>query len=105
MESLAIILYAYSKMVLHEMTIAELNVFQKDVYDYFKKHDPDWMKQLRETRNMDDEMKKRCDEILDQYLKEIIAKRPKEDTDDDDDNKGDANVGKDVLDGATSKKE
>jgi F-type H+-transporting ATPase subunit alpha len=105
MEALAIILYAYSKMVLHEMTIEELNIFQRDAYDYFKKTDPDWMKMLREKRNMDDDMKKRCDEILAQYLKEIIAKRPKEDLDEDDEeHKGDANVGKDILDGATSKK-
>ena len=87
------------------MTIPELNIFQNDAYEYFKKQDSEWMKMLREKRNMDDDMKKRCDEILSQYLKEIISKRPKEDLDDDDDeNKGDANVGKDVLDGATSKK-
>lgn len=104
MESLAIILYAYSKMVLHEMTIPELNVFQKEIYDYFMDKDMEWMRKLRRERNMDDEMKKRCDEILQMYLDEIQEKRPKEDLDDDDENAGLENVGKDVLDSATSKK-
>jgi len=105
MEALAIILYAYSKMVLHEMTIEEVNDFQRDVFDYFKKADPEWMALLREKRNMDDDMKKRCDELLKQYLDEIIAKRPKDEFDEEDDeHAGDANIGKDVLDSATSKK-
>ncbi len=103
MESLSIILFAYSKMILHEMSIEEVNIFQAEVYDYFMKHDPEWMKLLRQKRDMDDPMKKRCEEILQQYLKEIIEKRPKVDLDEEED--GTANVGKDVLDGATSKKE
>jgi len=105
MEALSIILYAYSKMVLHEMTIDEVNIFQKEVFDYFKSHDSEWMARLRQLRNMDDEMKKRCDELLAKYLAETIAKRPKEDLDEDNDaHAGDANVGQDVLDNATSKK-
>ena len=85
------------------MSIEEVNVFQAEVYDYFMKHDPEWMKLLRQKRDMDDPMKKRCEEILQQYLKEIIDKRPKVDLDEDEE--GTANVGKDVLDSATSKKE
>ncbi len=102
MEALAIILYAYHKMVLHEMTIEEVNDFQRDIYDYFMKHKPEWMKLLREKRDMDDDMKKECEELMQQYLQEIIAKRPKLDLDEDEDDND--NVGIDALDQATSKK-
>jgi len=102
MEALVIILFAYSKMVLHEMTIEEVNRFQEEAYDYYKKHDPEFMKMLRQKRDMDDAMKARCEELARQYLKEAIALRPKENLDDNED--GGPNVGVDVLDQATSKK-
>jgi len=102
MEALTLILYAYNKKILHEMTTEEINKFQEDIYDYFKGKKPDILKELREKRDADDEMKKIFDEVLDEYLKETIAKRPKEEDDDDED--GPDQVGVDVLDQATSKK-
>ena len=82
--------------------IEEVTKFQVEIYDYAKKKDPELFKKMREKRNIDEEMSKKCDAILSEYLKEIIAKRPKEVLDEDE--KGDANVGVDVLDQATSKK-
>jgi F-type H+-transporting ATPase subunit alpha len=100
MEALVIILYAYNKKVLHEMMIEEVNVFQREIYNYCKNKYPEFLKKLREKRDLDDEMKKRLDGILSDYLKAVIAKRPKEETDED----SQSNVGKDVLDTATTKK-
>ncbi len=105
MESLGISLFAYSKMILHEMTIEEFNVFQNAIYDYFKKHDPEWLTMMRKKRDIDDGMKPRCEELLRKYLQEeVIAKRAKVDLDEEEGGK-DANVGVDILDKATSKKE
>jgi F-type H+-transporting ATPase subunit alpha len=102
MEALSLILIAYSKKLLHEMSIEEVTVFQIEIFEYAKKKNPELIKKMREKRNVDEEMGKQCDVILNEYLKETIAKRPKEILDDDE--KGDANVGVDVLDKATSKK-
>ncbi len=102
MEALVIILYSFSKLILHEMTIEEVNCFQEECYDYYMKHDPEFMKAMRAKRDMDDVMKARCEELARQYLREAVARRPKEDLDSDED--GGPNVGVDVLDQATSKK-
>lgn len=102
MEALTIILYAYNKKVLHEMTIEEVVKFQNEILPYFEKTQMDMLKTLREKRALDDGMTKIMDEILAEYLKELKAKRPKEDAEDEDSK--DANVGVDVLDKATTKK-
>jgi F-type H+-transporting ATPase subunit alpha len=100
MEALSIILYAYNKRVLHEMTIEEVVAFQNDIFDYMVQKDPEFLKTLRQKRDMDDAMKKTLDGHLSEYLEELIAKRPKESFD----SEGEDNVGVDVLDRATSKK-
>jgi len=101
MEALAIILYAYSKRILHEMTTPEVNVFQLEIFEYVKKRQPELIKTMRQKRDMDDDMKKIIDGILQEYLAAIIAKRPKEDMED---GTSGENVGVDMLDKATSKK-
>jgi len=105
MEALVFILYAYNKKILHELMIEEVIEFQNAIYDYFKKRKPDLMKKMRETRNLDDDDKKVIDEVLAEYVEEVKEKRPKLDLDEDEDSGGDANVGADVLDKATSKKD
>lgn len=102
MEGLAIILYAYNKKVLHEMTTEEVIAFQGEIYDHFMKKQPEFMKTLREKRDFDDDMKKIMDDVLKEYLEGIIAKRPKEDFEEEEG--ATANVGVDTLDQATSKK-
>ena len=100
MEALAIILYAYTKRVLHEMMTDEVNKFQLEIFDIVKAKQPEMVKLMRQKRDLDDEMKKIIDGILAEYLADIVAKRPKEDAEGMD---GDANVGVDTLDKATSK--
>ena len=103
MEALTIILYAYNKKILHEMSIEEVIKFQNDVLPYFEKRNMDMLKTLREKRALDDAMTKVIDEILAEYLKELKANRPKED-EEDEDGAQTPNVGVDVLDKATQKK-
>ena len=99
--AIIIILYAYTKKVLHEMTIQEVNIFQAEILEYAKKKIPNELATLRASRASDDNIVKALDSMLKEYLKEIKAKRPKEDTDEEE---GDKNVGVDALDQATSKK-
>lgn len=103
MEALSIILYAYSKRVLHEMTIEEVSVFQNEIYTYVKARQPELLKKMRQKRDMDDDMKKVIEGILSEYLAEIVAKRPKEDVEGGGGG-AESGVGVDVLDKATSKK-
>ena len=100
MEALVIILYAYNKRVLHEMMIEEVIDFQDNIIDFFIERKPELIKEMREKRNLDDDMKKVIDEVLQEYLEDLIAKRPKEDFEEEEED----NVGVDVLDRATSKK-
>jgi F-type H+-transporting ATPase subunit alpha len=100
MEALALILYAYTKRVLHEMTIEEVRTFQLEILDFVRSRDPELLKKLRKDRNADEAMQQRFDELLSEYLEEIKAKRPKEEFDED----GDAMVGVDALDKAMEKK-
>jgi F-type H+-transporting ATPase subunit alpha len=102
MEALVLILYAYNKKLLHELTIEEVNIFQRDIYDRMKQRQPEFMKKLREKRSYDDDMKKIMDEEINAYIQDFIAKRPKELAEDEEGAGG--GVGVDALDQATSKK-
>ena len=101
-EAQVIIFYALKKKMLHEMTIPEVNEFQLNIFEYTKKRKPDLLKNLREKRKLDPEIEKGMDEILAEYLKEIQAKRPKEEADKEDEV---PNVGVDVLNKAAGKSE
>lgn len=100
-EALVIILYAYSKKVLHEFTMEEVIAFQNEILEYFRKRHPELVKKMREKRTLDDEITKAMDEVLAEYSKEITAKRPLEDAETEE---GANQVGVDTLDKATSKK-
>jgi len=101
MESLALTLHAYGKKMLHELNIDEIIRFQNEIYPHIKKNYPDFLAKMREKRDMDDEMKKTAEDIIAKWIQEVVALRPKEDLDQDED----SNVGVDVLDQATKKKE
>lgn len=103
MEGLSIILYAFNQKVLHQMTTEEVNTFQGEILEYVRKKDEPLLKKMRELRDFDDDIKKKLDIYLKNYLDEVLAKRPAVDLDDEEG--GADNVGKDVLDQATSKKE
>jgi len=104
MEALSIILYAYANKMLHELSIEEVNAFQAEIYEYAQKDNPGLMKKMRQLRNFDEEIEAWAKELTGKYIKGLIEKRPKVDLDEDEEGKGDANVGVDVLDQATSKK-
>lgn len=103
MEALTIILYSYTKQLLHELTIPETTVFQTEVFEWMNKKDPEFMRKLREKRDLDDEMKLKLDQCLAEYMQGIISKRPKGEEDEEKDGE-EANVGVDMLDKATTKK-
>jgi F0F1-type ATP synthase alpha subunit len=84
---------------LHEISLDEMNIFQKEVYEYFVKRQPEMLQKLREKRALDEDMMKIMDAVLTEYVKEVAAKRPKEDAETED-----SQVGVDTLDKATSKK-
>ncbi len=102
LEAQVIILYAYKKKVLFEMTVTEVNAFQSEIYDFALKNRPDLVKLLREKRDLTEEVTKGLDEILDVYVKLLEQRRPKEELDKDEE---ESQVGVDALDSATSKKQ
>lgn len=100
MEALTLILYAYSRKLLHEITIEEVKDFQLKIFDYFNARHPDILAKLREKKDFDEEMAKVFDKVLGEYMEEIKKARPVEE-------EGEvegSGVGVDVLDQATSKK-
>ncbi|OGX05625.1 MAG: F0F1 ATP synthase subunit alpha [Omnitrophica WOR_2 bacterium GWA2_47_8] len=96
-----IILFAYGKKILHELTMEEVGVFQKTILDYFKKVQPEAVEKLMKKHDVDEEMAKIFEKTLKEYLEEIKKNRPKEE---DLDVEGSTNVGVDALDKATTKK-
>ena len=101
-EAQVIILYAYTKKYLHELTLEEVKDFQNKIFDYLNKRHPDTMVKLREKRDYDDEMAKVFDIVIKEYIEEVKKVRPIEE--DDEVEGGSANVGVDTLDKATTKK-
>ena len=100
LEAQVIILHAYKKKTLFELTLDEVKVFQSEILDFTKERNPELIKKLREMRDYDDAMAKQIDEILDEYLKVVAERRPAEEEEDLED---ETNVGVDALDQATSK--
>lgn len=100
LEAQCLIFYALKKKVLYELTIEEVKVFQQEILEFARKHNPNLVKILRERKKLDDEISKGMDEVLALYLKEAEAKRPKEKDEDEEA----SNVGVDALDTATTKK-
>jgi len=101
MEALSMILYAYNKKLLHELTIEEVIEFQNKILDFVRKRQPEMLKKMRELRNIDDDMKKILDQELDDYIADVKSKRKDLDLDEEEEK---VQVGVDVLDQATSKK-
>lgn len=100
-EAQVFIFYAFKKKVLHEMTLLEVNEFQVKILEYARGKNPELIKILRERRKLDPEIEKGMDEVLALYLNEVKSRRPVEK----EEPNPQANVGVDMLDKATSKKE
>lgn len=101
MEALVLILYAFHKKYLHKLTKPEIDIFQDEIYGYAQKENPNFLKILRERRKMDEEIESNLNIIIDAYVSEVESKRVPEE-------KQEVNIiqniGRDVLDEATSKK-
>lgn len=102
-EALSIILYAFNKKYLHNLTVPEeINVFQDGIFDFAKEHNPELLKILRERRKMDDEIEKGFNDVIEKFVKQIIDSRP-EDEEEETQDEVVSKIGRDVLDEATSK--
>ncbi len=101
LDVLALTLFAYNKKILLEMSGDEVKKFQLEILDFANQKNPELIKNLREKKKLDDDIAKEMEDLCTQYLKDVQAKRPKEEEDESEDDM----VGQDALDQATSKKE
>lgn len=102
MEGLVLIFFAFKQKYLHKLTYPEIEKFQEEILEFAAKKDQNFLKILRERRKMDEEIEKSLDNIVNAYVEEAIAKRPKEEVKKEEEII--SNIGRDVLDEATSKK-
>ena len=93
---------AIEKKYFHKLTKDEIEKFQNEIFAYAGKKNPNFLKILRERRKMDEEIEKNLNEIIGAYVTETEANRekPKEQGE----SEITANLGRDVLDEATTKK-
>ncbi len=101
MEALVLILYAFQKKYLHKLSMPEIVILQDEILEFAQKRNAEFSKVLRERRKMDEEIEKWLVEILTAYVAEVESKRPKEEAKEENLLK---NIGRDVLDEATTKK-
>ncbi len=104
LETLAIILYAYHKKYLQRLTLDEVDEFQDNIYKEAKDKSPDVLSLLRARKKLDDEIEEMLNILLENYISEFESKRPLEE---DQEGAGENvldNIGRDVLNEATSKR-
>lgn len=102
MEVLTLILYAFHKKYLHRLTIPEIKAFQLEIGEHAKKTDANLLKILRERRKMDEEIEKGLSEAVNSLIEIIEVRRPVKEEKTEEEIV--SNIGRDVLDEATSKK-
>ena len=102
LEALSIILYAYHKKYLHRLTLKEVDRFQQEIHSYTQDKNPDILKEIREKRDIDEDTEKKVNELLSNYVDDIEANRPDEEEEEKEEDII-SNIGKDVLNEATSK--
>ena len=81
----------------------EIIEFQLQIYKFAEDKNPNLLKILRERRKKDPEIEKGLVEVIEAYVKEIEAKRPEEKPKVAENIV--SNIGRDVLEEATTKKE
>ena len=102
MEALVLILYAYHKKYLHKLTAPEIDKFQQEILEAAERINPEFLKILRERRKNDSDIENGLNQILETYTQDIISKRVPEKPVEEPDLV--SNIGRDVLDEATTKK-
>ena len=73
-----IIFYGFNKKFLNELLLPEVKVFQNEIFEFTQKVNPNLIKILRERRKLDEEIEKGMKDILTEYIKELIGRRPKD---------------------------
>lgn len=104
MEALVLILYAFNKKYLHKLPNLEaVDKFQLDILGFAKDMRPDILEALREKKKMDEEIETGFNEIIDAYLQKTVGMRPN--IEDEEETDILSNIGRDILEEATSKNE
>jgi len=109
MEALVIILFGFKRKYLQKLPHMEaVKRLQVEIYDFAKQRNPEFLKTLRQRRKMDPEIEKGLIDILEAYVQKVIEeekkKAPLETQEAVEEDGIIANIGKDVLDEATTKK-
>lgn len=102
MEALVMIFYAFQKKFLHRLTKEEIETFQNEAYSFAQKKDPEFLKNLRAKRKMDENIEKGLNTLVSGLVAELESRRAKPEGSKED--PVTANLGRDVLDEATTKK-
>lgn len=103
LEALVMILYAYNKKHLHRLRIPdEVNAFQEKILKYAKEHHRDLLIKLRQRRKMDEEIETGLSDAVLGLIAEIENSRPEIAQEEGEEIV--SNIGRDVLEEATTKK-
>ncbi|MCA9400766.1 MAG: F0F1 ATP synthase subunit alpha [Candidatus Omnitrophica bacterium] len=104
MEALVLILFAFREKYFMKLEMEQIIKFQDEIFNFAKDKNPDLIKTLRERKKMDDEIQQSLTDVIQEFIKtelgEVHEEEPEEDS-------GDiiSNIGRDVLEEATSKKD
>lgn len=105
MEALVLILYAFNKKYLHKLTLPEVDRFQNEILAFAQEKDPEFLVLLREKRKLAEDIERGLTEIVEEFVEKIESERKQEEVAAvPDKNEITSDIGRDVLDEATSKK-
>jgi F-type H+-transporting ATPase subunit alpha len=101
LEALAVILYAFHKKYLHKLSLTAVDKFQNEIYDFIAENNPQLLKDLRERKKMDDAIESAMNDVISSYIQKIAGVTEQEEEKETDLL---SNIGKEVLEEATTKK-
>lgn len=73
LEEQIIYLYALSKGVLDNLSVAQIKQFRKEILQFVSKSFPEYAQQIRQGRELTDEIKGKIESALKQYLENIVV--------------------------------
>ncbi len=76
-EAQVIIFYAFNKKLMNDLTIPEVRIFQDEIFDYAKKTANDLLLTIRDKRKLDADIEKGIVALVQDYLKQLAARREK----------------------------
>jgi F-type H+-transporting ATPase subunit alpha len=72
LEEQILYLYALNKRLLDSLSIAQIKQFKAGIFSFVNERCPEYCSQVRSTKELTDDMKKKIDEVFKDYLKEAI---------------------------------